>query len=124
MDPRQMWCLMFVCRKLYAETRLLPFQLNNFYVSYWVPVAYFIDGLSKLLTVTQMNAISTIIVGDNTISNWKTDGLFMLGKLKGLKRMIISNRARWVYAGFHENLSSFFQHCEAGNMEVVLDPRV
>jgi hypothetical protein len=118
-DTRHMWSLMFVCRKLYGETRLLPFQLGRFYVS---DVPDSIRRLSELLTITQMEAIATIRVNCKAISYSTPGELFMLGQLKGLKRVIISYCARRVDPGLHEYLMSLIsQHCEVGNLEVVLE---
>jgi hypothetical protein len=107
---------MFVCRQLYAEVRMLLFQLNIFYVNTSLYISEHIGRLGQLLTSTQTNAITTIRLYICAIRNLQPETLFGRGQFKGLKRVIIWGCTREV-----KFVSSFVQHCTPSNLEVKFD---
>jgi hypothetical protein len=92
---------MFVSRKLYAETRILPFQLNTFVI----PDGPYVEMMVKLTSDAQLRVISSVsldylIVMMRRLGRRPPDtlGIFPdvsgglpLNKLPGLRRVLVQN---------------------------------
>ncbi|KAF2025242.1 hypothetical protein EK21DRAFT_117029 [Setomelanomma holmii] len=73
---------MFVCRKLYAETRLLAFRLNEFYLGLDC-----FERLQQILNIQQLNAISRINIHLNALERHYPKEELRL--LPGLKHVVV-----------------------------------
>jgi len=81
-DLYRMGGILFTCRKLYAEARLLPLQLSITRIQ-----SAFDGRLQVRLQAPQLNAIRTICVSYDTLMQ---DGIGpVLHPFKGLKRVIV-----------------------------------